>query len=73
VVGIVAYVKVTRPVDRIGTIAFWLFVVVQFGLWASQPWTPPPPSVDVLAYVGIASWLFALWAWWFDKHRMVNS
>ena len=72
-IGIASYVKVTRPIDRTGTIAFWVLVVFQLAIWASQPWSPPPPTAQAIGYVGLAMWLFPLWAWWIDRHRMVNS
>ena len=72
-IGIASYLKVTRPVDRTGTIAFWVLVVLQLAIWASQPWSPPPPTAKAIGYVGLAMWLFPLWAWWIDRHRMVKS
>jgi membrane-bound metal-dependent hydrolase YbcI (DUF457 family) len=66
---IAIYLRTTQARDRIGTIAFWTLVVVQLGIWVSQPWSPPPPSVDAIAPVGLAQFLFVLWAWWIDKHR----
>jgi len=73
IAGIAIYLRSTRARDRIGTIAFWSFVVVQVAMWASQPWSPPPPSTRVLAWFGIGAWLFVVWAWWIDRHRLVLS
>jgi hypothetical protein len=27
------------------------------------------PLLCARAFVGLASWLFVLWAWWIDRHR----
>ena len=67
--GVLLYARATRAKDRIGFIGFWAFVLVQFLLWVVQPWSPPPPSADVIPWAGLATWLFPLWAWWFDRHR----
>ena len=66
---IAVYLRVTQARDRIGSVAFWAMVIVQLGIWVSQPWSPPPPSVDAIGPVGLAQLLFVLWAWWIDKHR----
>ena len=67
--AIVLYARRTRPVDRIGSIGFALFVVTQIALWAAGPFSPPPPGPRALVFVGFAAWLFPVWAWWFDRHR----
>jgi hypothetical protein len=71
--GITIYVRVTRPRDRIGVWAFWSFLLVQAVLWASGPWTAPPPSAAAVAWVSLGAWLFVLWAWWADRHRVASE
>jgi hypothetical protein len=56
--GIAVYLRGTRALDKAGVAAFWLFVVLQLAIWASQPWSPPPPSATAIAIVGNVSWLF---------------
>jgi hypothetical protein len=73
VVGITEYLRATRAVDKIGTISFWVLVVFQLAIWVSQPWSPPPPTAAAIGYVGLAMWLFPLWAWWIDKHRALRD
>jgi hypothetical protein len=68
-VGIVMYVRATRPVDRIGSIAFWAFIVVSAAMWASGPWSVPPPSPRALAWFALGGWLLVAWAGWTDRHR----
>ncbi|HKQ60400.1 MAG TPA: metal-dependent hydrolase [Candidatus Polarisedimenticolaceae bacterium] len=69
--GVAMYVRATRASDRRGSVGLWLFVALQLLLWASQPWSPPPPGVGTLVAFGFAAWLFPLWAAWFDRHRTV--
>jgi len=72
-IGISMYVRATRARDRIGSIGFWALIVFQIAIWVSQPWSPPPPNVEMLGIVGNASWLFVMWAWWIDKHRQQRN
>ena len=72
-VGIAIYVRNTRPVDRIGSVGFWAFVVVSAAMWASSPWSPPPPSAQALAWFSFGAWLLVAWAAWSDRHREVES
>lgn len=69
VAGIVLYMRATHPVDRIGSWGFWTYVLVSTVLWASVPWSAPPPDPQVLAWSGLGAYLFVLWAAWFDRHR----
>ena len=67
--GIALYVRSTRARDRIGSIGLWSFLLVCAAMWASSPWSPPPPSAQALAWVGFGSWLLIAWAAWADRHR----
>ena len=67
--AVLIYLRTTRAVDRVGSISFWLFVVLLATIWATQPVSPPPPSERAIAWVGLSGFLFPLWAWWFDRHR----
>jgi hypothetical protein len=69
IIGLGIYLRTTRARDRIGTIAFWAFVVLLLLLYASSVVGPAPPDWKTLAWAANASWLFVLWAGWFDAHR----
>jgi hypothetical protein len=71
-VGIAIYVRNTCPVDRIGSIGFWAFIVLTAGMWASSPWSPPPPGPQALAWFSFGGWLLVAWAGWSDHHREVR-
>lgn len=70
-VGLMIYLKCTRPKDKIGRYAFWGLVAVIFAAYFSNVFGPPPPSASAIAIVGNAAWLFVLWAYWADRHRQV--
>jgi len=65
------YASTTRPRDRVGRYSFWAFVTVAGISYISNAFGPPPPSAEFLARFSLGVWLFPLWAWWFDAHRMV--
>jgi hypothetical protein len=67
--GIALYARKTRARDRIGSIGFWLFVILTTVMWASGPWSAPPPSPRALALFAPLAWLLVLWAGWADRHR----
>jgi membrane-bound metal-dependent hydrolase YbcI (DUF457 family) len=68
-VGLAIYLRGTRAIDRIGTAAFWSLMVLLVVIWASGPFSPPPPSQAAIGVVGLAMWLIPLWAHWADRHR----
>jgi hypothetical protein len=41
-------------------------------IWISGPWSAPPPGATAIAVVGLAMWLFPLWAAWIDRHRSTD-
>jgi membrane-bound metal-dependent hydrolase YbcI (DUF457 family) len=69
VAGIVLYMRATRARDRIGSIGFASFVAFLLVVYAVNIGSPPPPSANAVAWAALATWLFPLWAWWFDAHR----
>jgi membrane-bound metal-dependent hydrolase YbcI (DUF457 family) len=55
--------------DRTGRWALVGLVVFTSVIWAIGPWSPPPADVHAIAYVGLATWLFPIWARWIERHR----
>lgn len=71
--AIALYVRVTRARDRTGGIAWWALVALLLALYVPGPWSPPPPSENVVAIMGIiALAIFAPWAYWIDRHREIS-
>jgi hypothetical protein len=63
------YLRHTRALDSVGMWALAGLVSLVTIIWATQPWAPPPPSADAVAWVGLASLLLPLWAAWVERHR----
>jgi membrane-bound metal-dependent hydrolase YbcI (DUF457 family) len=68
-VGIVLYLRATRPRDRTGTFALAAFVAFLLVAYVANIFGPPPPNQRVLAWFALSSWLLVLWAMWIDRHR----
>jgi hypothetical protein len=70
VAGIWLYLGVTRATDRIGTFALWGFLATFTFVWATVPFSPPPPSEGMIAWTGALGMpVFVAWAGWADRHR----
>ncbi|MCU1348486.1 MAG: hypothetical protein JWO56_1516 [Acidobacteria bacterium] len=71
VIGIAIYTRTTRAVDRKGSLGMWSFIIFLAVIYAGNLAGPPPPNVPAIAWTTMLTWLFPLWAWWFDRHREV--
>lgn len=69
--GIWLYYRTTRAKNRIGEFAFWGFAIVLTAFYVANIFSPPPPTMKVMAYAALGfGTLLILWAWWFDRHRV---
>ena len=64
------YSQHTEPVDKIGRYAFAGFIFVIVLAYVASLLGPPPPSVGTLAWSAQGLWLFVLWGYWLDRHRV---
>lgn len=71
VVGVLLYYRVTRPSDRVGSWSFWSLVAALVFFYIMNIVGPPPPDEKTLAWVALAAWVFPLWGYWIDRHRVV--
>ncbi len=67
--GVVAYVRATRPRDRIGAIGCWVLIGFLAVVYVANLTSPPPPSASVVAWSAEAMWLLVAWGYWIDRHR----
>ena len=68
-VGVESYRRRAPARDAIGRWALAALVTLVAVIWISGPFSPPPPSAQAIAIVGLATWLLPLWAGWIDRHR----
>ncbi|HEX9164488.1 MAG TPA: metal-dependent hydrolase [Gemmatimonadales bacterium] len=70
--AIVLYLRDRRALTGTGRLAFWSLVAVVTLLWAAAPWSPPPPSVRMLAGTALALWLLVPWASFADRRFVLR-
>jgi hypothetical protein len=66
-IAIALFLQVRRPRGAMGHVAFWSFVVVSTIMWATGPYSPPPPDERSLAYFALIGWIIVPWAWWIER------
>ena len=69
VLGIILYLRCTRPLDRTGVVALWSLVGFLLVVYLVNLTGPPPDSVAAIGWVGQAQWLLVAWGYWIDRHR----
>jgi hypothetical protein len=73
VLGVWLYARCTRARDAVGRWAWWALVGFLLLTYAGNLAGPPPPSSNAVAALALAAWLFPLWAWWIDWHRVAQG
>jgi hypothetical protein len=72
ITGIVIYLRTTTAQNKTGKVVFWILIALLVITHLSSTFTPPPSSVDALAWFAQLQWLFVLLAYWADANRSVN-
>jgi membrane-bound metal-dependent hydrolase YbcI (DUF457 family) len=67
--ALLAYSAAFPARDATGRWAFRALILMTTVVWATGPWSPPPPSATAIGIVGITMCLFPLWAAWIERHR----
>jgi membrane-bound metal-dependent hydrolase YbcI (DUF457 family) len=67
IAAIALFLKARKLRGVRGQIAFWSFVGVSTFLWASGPFSPPPPDERALAMFALMGWSVVPWAWWIER------
>jgi membrane-bound metal-dependent hydrolase YbcI (DUF457 family) len=65
----VLYVRRFPARDRLGRIGLAALIALVTVIWLAGPFSPPPPGETAVAVVGLALWVFPLWAWRIEAHR----
>ena len=70
VLGARIYARSTHARDRTGSYAPRSFIAVLLLFYFLNIFGPPPPSENAIAFSGLGLWLFVIWAYWIDRHRL---
>lgn len=68
--AVALYARRFPPRDGLGRAGLAFMVGLVAVIWASGPFSPPPPNAMAIAIVGLALWVFPLWAWRIERHRV---
>lgn len=68
--GSAIYLRTTRARDRVGSIGLGVLLALLVAIYAGSLFGPPPPSAEAVAWSAQALWLFVLFGWWIDRHRI---
>jgi hypothetical protein len=69
-IGLWLYMRSTVARDSLGKVLVWTFAITLAVLYFAAVFGPPPPGVLALAVTGLLGWLFVVWAYWIDRHRV---
>jgi len=69
VFGSLIYLGSTKPVNKKGSILFWIFLFLLSVIYVMNLLGPPPPNVKAIGYAGLLQWLFIGLGYWIDKNR----
>jgi membrane-bound metal-dependent hydrolase YbcI (DUF457 family) len=74
VAALLFYTTKTRALDRSGSWGLWALVAFLLVSYVGSAFGPPPPSVEAIAWVGIAGGVvLGAWGYWLDRHRAVRA
>lgn len=62
VAAVVLYLRGRKSTRWIGPAALWSLVLISTVMWATGPWSPPPPDTRSLALFALIGWIIVPWA-----------
>jgi membrane-bound metal-dependent hydrolase YbcI (DUF457 family) len=69
VTGLILYLNATKARNRIGSLGFWIMIILLVAIHLNNLFGPPPGNAKAIAWAAELQWLFVLWAFWVDRHR----
>ncbi len=70
---VVMFIRASAALDRTGNWSLWALVLLTGLIWATQPWSPPPPGSNAVAGVALILWLLPLWGRWIEAHHQIPA
>ena len=69
IIGVILYLRATRPANRTGTYSFIALLVFLIVTYVINILGPPPPDYKAVAYSALLLWLLVPWGYWVDRNR----
>jgi hypothetical protein len=69
IVGLLLYLRSTRAKNKIGRYSFWGLIALLILVHIVNIFSPPPTSINIVAWGAQGMWLFVILAFWVDKNR----
>ncbi len=69
--GVYFYYKTTTSNNSIGKYALIALIGLLLFIQIANMISPPPPSINAIAWAGQLQWLFVLMAFWVDRNRVI--
>jgi hypothetical protein len=69
VFSVLLYINATAARNKTGVWSLFALIAFLLVFYFMSAFGPPPENVEMIAWTGIAQWLFVAWAWWIDKNR----
>ncbi len=71
--AVILYSRSVTFIGWQGRLAFYSLVLLVLFIWASQPFSPPPPDAQAIAFVGLTMLLLPFWGMWIEKNARLNT
>lgn len=68
--AVILYARRFPPRDGLGRAGLAALVALVALIWASGPFSPPPPNEMAIAIVGLGLSIVPFWAWRIERHRV---
>lgn len=68
VVAVYLFLRTFKLNGMRGKMALFSLLTLVVVIWASGPFSPPPPGPNAIALVGLSMILLPIWGWWIDRN-----
>ena len=73
VVGLMFYLRATKPKNKMGVWGFWLTMVLLVLGHIAGVMSPPPATVEAIGWSAQVMWVFVLLGFWVDRNRVARE
>lgn len=71
-IGLILYLRTTKPKNKTGSLVLWILIVLLMLSYAANYFSPPPTSIQPVAWAAEFMWVFVIFGFWADKNRILR-